>query len=87
MSIINVTKNSFIVAERIHSIIPESFSHYKRLKKEHQNTTSLVDLTYGKSVKSIIFTDSGHMFLTALSIDKVLEKIRKVNEEWACQFQ
>jgi hypothetical protein len=27
------------------------------------------------------------MFLTALSIDKVLEKIRKVNEEWACQFQ
>ncbi|AEX84696.1 hypothetical protein XO10_01575 [Marinitoga sp. 1135] len=81
MAIINVTKNSFIIAERIHSIIPEKFSHFKRLKKEHRNTTSLVDLTYGKSVKSILFTDSGHMFLLAIPVNKIFEKIRRVNEQ------
>ncbi|SHE96205.1 hypothetical protein SAMN02745164_01501 [Marinitoga hydrogenitolerans DSM 16785] len=81
MAIVNVTKNSFLIAERIHSIIPEKFAHFKRLKKEHQNTTSLVDLTYGKSVRSIIFTDSGHMFLLALPVEKIFEKIRKVNEQ------
>ncbi|PNR93712.1 DUF370 domain-containing protein [Petrotoga sp. 9PWA.NaAc.5.4] len=91
-----VGKGVFIPAERIHSILPENFIQFRKIKKIYQGidiitqaeeeesgeifikgSTSLIDATYGKGVKTVIYMDSGQIILTPLATDKVLEKVRK----------
>lgn len=91
-----VGKGVFIPAERIHSILPENFIQFRKIKKIYQGidiitqaeeeesgeaaikgSTSLIDATYGKGVKTVIYMDSGQIILTPLPTDKVLEKVRK----------
>lgn len=42
-----------------------------------KGSTSLIDATYGKGVKTVIYMDSGQIVLTPLTADKVIEKVRK----------
>jgi len=42
-----------------------------------KGSTSLIDATYGKGVKTVIYMDSGQIILTPLTADKIVEKVRK----------
>ncbi|HOO74751.1 MAG TPA: DUF370 domain-containing protein [Tepiditoga sp.] len=86
-----ITKDSYISAERVHSILPQEFIQFRRVKKifqgndvigqmendETKGTTNLIDITYGKSVETIIYMDSGHLILSAVDVGKVIEKVKK----------
>lgn len=90
-----ITKDSYIAAERVHSIIPQEFLQFRRIKKIYQGydvieednskkqepkvkgTTNLVDITYGRSVETVIFMDSGQLILTSLDSKKIIEKVKK----------
>jgi hypothetical protein len=103
---VSITKDSFIAAERVHSIIPQDFIQFRRMKKMFQGddvlsegerreradassqeekldeefvkgSTSLIDITYGKSVETIIFMDSGHLILTCVEAKKIIDKVKK----------
>lgn len=88
---IPITKDSYLVAERIHSVIPEEFLQFRKIKKIFQENDvlsqhekkpikggiKLIDITYGKSVKTVIFMDSGHMVLTSINANKIIDKVKK----------
>ncbi|KUK82838.1 MULTISPECIES: extracellular matrix/biofilm biosynthesis regulator RemA family protein [Petrotoga] len=96
---IAVGKGVFVPTERIHSVVPDSFVQFGKIKKIYQGidvltqfenetelensppplnaTVSLIDASYGKAVKSIIYMDSGQIVLTALESKKIVEKIKK----------
>ena len=74
---VSITKDSYIAAERVHSIIPQEYLQFRRIKKIYQGydvieekekdsenknkgTTDLIDITYGRSVETLIYMDSGH---------------------------
>ncbi|PNR96538.1 DUF370 domain-containing protein [Petrotoga olearia] len=96
---ISVGKGVFVPTERIHSVVPDSFVQFGKIKKIYQGidvltqfeneaelensppplnaSVSLIDASYGKAVKSIIYMDSGQIVLTALESKKIIEKIKK----------
>ncbi|MBL5980751.1 hypothetical protein HWHPT5561_06100 [Petrotoga sp. HWH.PT.55.6.1] len=96
---ISVGKGVFVPTERIHSIVPDSFVQFSKIKKiyhgidvvtqfgdanELENlpppltaSVSLIDASYGKAVKSIIYMDSGQIVLSTLEAKKIIEKIKK----------
>ncbi|MDY6896210.1 MAG: DUF370 domain-containing protein [Thermotogota bacterium] len=96
---ISVGKGVFVPTERIHSVVPDSFVQFGRIKKIYQGidvitqfenenelensppplnaSVSLIDASYGKAVKSIIYMDSGQIVLTTLESKKIIEKIKK----------
>ncbi len=91
---VSITKDSYIAAERVHSIIPQEYLQFRRIKKIYQGydvieekekdsenknkgTTDLIDITYGRSVETLIYMDSGHLILTSLNSSKVIEKVKK----------
>ena len=89
-----ITKDSYVSAERVHSVVPQEFIQFRRIKKifqgndvlteeEHRNDddhikgrTSLIDITYGRSVETVIYMDSGQIILTSVDTQKVIDKIR-----------
>jgi len=97
---ISVGKGVFVPTERIHSVVPDSFVQFGRIKKIYQGidvitqfedaneleslpppplnaSVSLIDASYGKAVKSIIYMDSGQIVLSTLESKKIIEKIKK----------
>ncbi len=96
---IAVGKGVFVPTERIHSVVPDSFAQFGKIKKIYQGidvitqfedeneleksppplnaSVSLIDASYGKAVKSIIYMDSGQIVLTTLESKKIIEKIKK----------
>ncbi|RAO99630.1 hypothetical protein PW5551_02375 [Petrotoga sp. 9PW.55.5.1] len=95
---ISVGKGVFVPAERVHSVIPETFIQFGKIKKIYQGidviselenegtvnsqnhikgSLNLIDASYGKAVKSVIYMDSGQIILTPLEPKKIIEKIKK----------
>jgi len=96
---ISVGKGVFVPTERIHSVVPDTFVQFGKIKKIYQGidvitqfedekelessppplnaSVSLIDASYGKAVKSIIYMDSGQIVLSILESKKIIEKIKK----------
>jgi hypothetical protein len=50
-------------------------------KKDENNeikgNTNLIDITYGRSVETVIYMDSGQLILSSVDTKKVIEKVNK----------
>lgn len=93
--LVPITKDSYIAAERVHSILPQEYIQFRRVKKifqgndvlteeekkddnnEVKGNTSLIDITYGRSVETVIYMDSGQLILSSVDTKKVIEKVNK----------
>ncbi len=58
-------------AQRIIGILSPNSAPMKRLKDEAKKERSLVDATQGKKTRSIILTDSNHVFLSAIQAETI----------------
>ncbi len=68
-------------AERIVAVLSPNSAPMKRLKDEAKKERSLVDVTQGKKTRSIILTDSNHVFLSAIQAETISVRYEALMKE------
>lgn len=65
----------FIIRDRVTAVVPVSSTISRRIRSSNQLGGKMINLTYGKECKTIVFINSGHSLLlaeNALEVKKIL---------------
>ena len=74
MKLIPIGFGNYVSDIKIVSITAPDSAPIKRAIQESRENGKLIDASFGRSTRSVIFTDSGHVILSALSAESFLDK-------------
>lgn len=79
-TLLNVGFGNTVVAERVVAIVTPNSAPMKRLKDDARQQHRLVDATHGRKTRSIIVTDSNHVFLSAIQAETIAQRFEQLAE-------
>lgn len=79
MKLINIGFGNMIASERIVSVVSPDSAPIKRMVQDARDKGRLIDASYGRKSRAVIFTDSDHVVLCAVQPETV--KSRAAEEE------
>lgn len=74
--LVHVGFSNIIAINRVIAIISPNSAPTKRAIQEARNKGQLIDMTSGRRTKAVIFTDSGHIVLTALAPETIAGRLQ-----------
>ena len=74
--LVHVGFSNIIAINRVIAIISPTSAPTKRAIQEARNKGQLIDMTSGRRTKEVIFTDSGHIVLTALAPETIAGRLQ-----------
>ncbi|NQS99763.1 MAG: DUF370 domain-containing protein [Candidatus Omnitrophica bacterium] len=77
MKVISLGFDNGILASRIVAVADISSKAMKRLRDEARKSHRLVDVTNGRRTRSIVITDSGHIFLSSVQPQTLTQRIEE----------
>ena len=80
MKLISIGFGNVVVANRIVAIISPDSSPVKRLVQDARDKGTLVDATYGRRTRAVVITDSGHVILSALQHETIVNRVPGVDD-------
>ncbi|MBQ3103740.1 MAG: DUF370 domain-containing protein [Oscillospiraceae bacterium] len=75
MQLINIGFSNMISASRLISVVGPESAPIKRMVQEARERGMLIDATYGRKTASVLIMDSDHVVLSAVSTEKLAEKL------------
>ena len=81
MKLISIGFGSLVAAERLISVLSPDSAPIKRMVQDSRERGMLVDASYGRKTKSVLVTDGGYLFLSALTPEVVAARAGSVVEQ------
>lgn len=81
MRLVNIGFGNMISAERTVSIVSPESAPIKRMIQEVRERGLLIDASFGRSTRSVLVMDSGHVVLSALTPEVLCQRFSYKNEE------
>lgn len=81
MKLVNIGFGNLISAERTVSIVSPESAPIKRMIQDLREKGLLIDASFGRSTKSVILMDSGHVVLSALTPEVLSQRFSEKTEE------
>lgn len=75
MRMINIGFGNLVACDRIVSVVSPDSAPIKRMVQDARDKGRLIDASYGRKSRAVIFTDSDHIILSALQPDTVNSRI------------
>ena len=75
MQLINIGFSNMISASGLFSVVGPESAPIKRMVQEARERGMLIDATYGRKTASVLIMDSDHIVLSAVSTEKLAEKL------------
>ena len=75
MQLISIGFGNVVATNRIVAIISPESSPVKRLIQDARDKGMLVDATYGRRTRAVVITDSGHVILSALQHETIVNRV------------
>ena len=75
MKLINIGFGNMVSANRIVAIVSPESAPIKRVVREAEDKGVLVNATYGRRSRAVIFMDSGHIILSSVQPETVANRI------------
>lgn len=75
MKLINIGFGNMVSANRIVAIVSPESAPIKRVVREAEDNGVLVNATYGRRSRAVIFMDSGHIILSSVQPETVANRI------------
>ena len=76
VELVHIGFNNILAMSRVIAIASPNSAPTKRTIHEGRNNGKLVDMTSGRRTKAVIFTDSGHIILAALSPETIASRLQ-----------
>ena len=70
-------------AERIVSVVSPESAPIKRMIQDVREKGSLIDASFGRSTRSVLIMDSGHVILSALPPETLADRLEEKEEREA----
>ncbi|MCF8039969.1 MAG: DUF370 domain-containing protein [Desulfohalobiaceae bacterium] len=80
-NLLSIGFGNYVVVSRVIGIVTPGSSPMRRLREDAKQGGRLVDATQGRKTRSIIITDSNHIFLSALQADTVGQRFSEKRKE------
>jgi hypothetical protein len=74
--LINIGFGNIVSANRIIAIVSPESAPIKRVISEARDRGTLIDATYGRRTRAVIFADSGHIILSAVQPETVKHRLQ-----------
>ena len=75
MRLINIGFGNLVACERIVSVVSPDSAPIKRMVQDARDKGRLIDASYGRKSRAVIFTDSDHIILSALQPETINSRI------------
>ena len=75
MKFINIGFGNVVSAHRVISIVAPESAPIKRIVQEARDAGDLIDATYGRRTRSVLVMDSGHVILSAVQPETIVNHI------------
>ncbi len=76
IELVHIGFDNFLAMNRVVAIAAVNSEPFKRVMQETRKKGRLVDMTRGRRTKTVIFTDSGHVFLSALAPETITGRLQ-----------
>ncbi len=76
VELVHIGFDNFVAINRIVAIASANSAPTKRAMQEAKDRGLLIDVTHGRKTKSVIFTDSGHVFVAARAPEIITGRLR-----------
>ena len=73
--LVNIGFGNIVSAERIVAIVSPESALIKRAIQEARDRCVLIDATYGRRTRAVVFADSGHVILSAVQPETVANRV------------
>lgn len=80
LQLINIGFGNVVSANRIVSIVSPESAPIKRIVQEARDNNHLIDATYGRRTRAVIFTDSSYIILSAVQPETVGQRLMNNDE-------
>ena len=77
MKFINVGYGNMIAADRIITLTSPDSAPIKRLVADAKEAGRVIDVSCGRKTRAVIITDSDHVILSALQVEKVASMLEE----------
>ena len=77
MKLINIGFGNVVAAGRLITVVSPDSAPIKRIIQDAKQKGNLVDATYGRRCKAVLFTDSDHIILSAISPETIANRIEE----------
>lgn len=81
MKLINIGFGNVVSAGRLVAVLSPDSAPIKRTVQDAKQKGNLVDATYGRRCKAVLFTDSDHIILSAISPETIANRIVEGEEK------
>ena len=81
MKLINIGFGNVVAAGRLVAVVSPDSAPIKRIIQDAKQRGNLVDATYGRRCKAVLFTDSDHIILSAISPETIANRIEEGDEK------
>ena len=75
IKLVNIGFGNIVSANRIIAIVSPESAPIKRIISEAREGGNLIDATYGRRTRAVIFTDSDHIILSAVQPETVAHRL------------
>ena len=81
MKLVNIGFGNLIHDRRVVSIVSPESAPVKRMIQDVREKGLLIDASFGRSTRSVIVMDSGHVILSALTPEVLYQRFDETEEE------
>lgn len=81
MKLVNIGFGNLIAEERIVAVVSPESAPIKRIIQDTREKGLLIDASFGRSTKAVLFMDSGNVVLSALSPEALASRMSNKYEE------
>lgn len=81
MKLVNIGFGNMIAAERVIAVVSPESAPIKRIIREAEDRSSLINATYGRRTRAVIITDSEHIILSALQPETISGRLSGETED------
>jgi extracellular matrix regulatory protein A len=78
---LNIGLGNDLAADKVVAVISPNSAPMKRLRDEAKEEKKLIDTTMGRKTRSIIITESNHIFLSAIQPETISQRLEVLNED------
>ncbi len=71
MRLINIGFGNLVASDRIVSVVSPDSAPIKRMVQDARDKGRLIDASYGRKSRAVIFTDSDHIILSAIQPETI----------------
>lgn len=81
MNLVNIGFGNLIHATRVVTVVSPESAPIKRMIQDVRDRGLLIDASFGRSTRSVLVMDSGHVVLSALTPDVLAQRFTEKTEE------